>query len=505
MLSLIHHAANHADRIAIRSGGTAFSYQQLLEDSATVAEKLLSGKKDLSESRVAFLVPPSYDYVRCQWGVWRAGGIAVPLCTAHPLPSLRYVLEDTMANVLILHPDYEELLADTAREMDIRMLDLRADPGKASLRGKEGTVQLPNITPARRAQILYTSGTTSLPKGVVTTHANIEFQIKTLVDAWEWRADDRILSILPLHHVHGIINVLSCALWSGACCEFLPRFDAAVVWEKLADGSLTRFMAVPTIYYKLISYWEKLAPHDQEKLSAGAQQLNLMVSGSAALPVPTLERWRELTGQTLLERYGMTEIGMGLSNSFSGERRPGHVGRPLPGVELRLVDGNGQAITTPNTPGEIQIKGPGVFLEYWQKPEATANAFTPDGWFKTGDVAELNEGLYRILGRDSVDIIKSGGYKISALEIEAVLLRHPAVDQCAVVGIPDEEWGEVVAAAIVSPDPKPDFKAISSWLKEQIPTYRLPRRWLPLDDLPKNTLGKVTKNPIKKLFPPPLS
>ena len=203
MISLIHRATAYSERIAIASGGTSSTYQQLLEDSATVANKLLAGKTDLNESRVAFLVPPSYDYVRCQWGIWRAGGIAVPLCTAHPLPSLRYVLEDTMANILILHPDYEELLAATASELDIRTLRLE------DFAGSSRPANLPDIAPARRAQILYTSGTTSLPKGVVTTHANIEFQITTLVDAWKWRADDRILNILPLNHVHGIINVLS--------------------------------------------------------------------------------------------------------------------------------------------------------------------------------------------------------------------------------------------------------------------------------------------------------
>jgi malonyl-CoA/methylmalonyl-CoA synthetase len=335
---------------------------------------------------------------------------------------------------------------------------------------------------------------------VVTTHGNIEFQVKTLVEAWEWNTDDHILNILPLHHVHGIINVLSCALWSGARCEFLPKFDAGTVWEKLSGGQLTRFMAVPTIYYKLIAHWEKASEPDQVRLSAGARQLNLMVSGSAALPVPTLERWRELTGQTLLERYGMTEIGMGLSNSFRGERRPGHVGLPLPGVEMRLADADGNTILAANVPGEIQIKGPSVFVEYWQKPEATAKAFTEDDWFRTGDIAELNNGLYRILGRDSVDIIKSGGYKISALEIEAVLLRHELVDQCAIVGIPDPEWGEVVSAAVVSPQKDVDFTALTEWLKERIPAYRLPRRWLQLGELPSNTIGKITKNELKKLF-----
>jgi malonyl-CoA/methylmalonyl-CoA synthetase len=196
----------------------------------------------------------------------------------------------------------------------------------------------------------------------------------------------------------------------------------------------------------------------------------------------------------------MTEIGMGLSNSFRDERRPGHVGLPLPGVEMRLADEDGNTIDDANVPGEIQIKGPSVFLEYWNKPEATAKAFTEEGWFRTGDIAELNDGLYRILGRDSVDIIKSGGYKISALEIEAVLLRHPEVDQCAIVGLPDQEWGEIISAAVVSPQSDVDFTALTAWLKEQIPAYRLPRRWLQLDKLPSNTIGKITKNELKKLF-----
>jgi len=184
--------------------------------------------------------------------------------------------------------------------------------------------------------ILYTSGTTSKPKGVVTTHANIEAQITGLVNAWEWEKDDYILNILPLHHVHGIINVMSCALWSGACCEFLPKFDAKTVWKIIESGRLTLFMAVPTIYYKLISYWEEASSEEQQKMSKAASKLRLMVSGSAALPVPVLEKWRSISSQTLLERYGMTEIGMGLSNSYRNERRPGHVGLPLPSVEMRL-------------------------------------------------------------------------------------------------------------------------------------------------------------------------
>lgn len=498
-------AHDFAQREAIVSEGKIYTYRELTAAARGVAKQLLAGKRNLREARIAFIVPPSFGYVSCQWGIWQAGGIAVPLCVDHPLPSLRYVLEDSQANTLIVHRDYEELLRETAFELDIRILSLDGFSPEPDFAVPEPPAPVPvkpriPLHSTQRAQILYTSGTTSLPKGVVTTHANIEQQITTLVEAWAWSAEDRILNILPLHHVHGIINVVSCALWCGARVEFLPRFSAAVVWEKMATGAITRFMAVPTIYFKLISYWEQQSPEERVRLSGGARNLNLMVSGSAALPVPVLERWRSITGHTLLERYGMTEIGMALSNSFRGERRPGHVGAPLPGVDLRLVDGEETPIEAEHVPGEIQVRGPSVFREYWQKTAATAAAFTPDGWFRTGDVAERNAGMFRILGRDSVDIIKSGGYKISALEIEAVLLRHPAIDRCAVVGLPDEEWGEIVAAAIVPSAPEPDFAAISDWLREQIPAYRLPRRWLALEALPRNTIGKVTKKPIKALF-----
>ena len=494
MIEYLQLTKEHKDRTAIISEGKSYTYQELHRASDALAARLIRDNGDLHEERIAFMIDPSYDYTVTQWAIWKAGGIAVPLCVLHPLPSIQYVLEDTGCKTIVVTEKYKSFLSDLLTQLEIETIIYE------SIRhNTKANVSLPDISEDRSAMILYTSGTTSLPKGVVTTHANIKAQIKTLVQAWSWQADDHILNILPLHHVHGIINVMSCALWSGACCEFLPKFDTQQVWEKLSGGDINVFMAVPTIYFKLIQHWEAQSQELKSLWSDACGSFRLMVSGSAALPVSVLEQWEEITGQRLLERYGMTEIGMGLSNLYDGERRAGHVGLPLPGVGLRLVNEEGQEVATDES-GEIQIKGPSVFLEYWNKPEATSSAFTSDGWFLTGDVAILSDGYYKILGRNSVDIIKSGGYKISALEIEEVIRKYDGIKDVGIVGLPNEEWGEVVAAALVVSTSDFDIAGLKAWLKEQIPGYRLPRRYITIDDLPRNTLGKVTKKELIKQF-----
>jgi malonyl-CoA/methylmalonyl-CoA synthetase len=234
-------------------------------------------------------------------------------------------------------------------------------------------------------------------------------------------------------------------------------------------------------------------------MSKGCAKMRLMVSGSAALPVSTLLRWKEISGHTLLERYGMTEIGMALSNPLHGERIPGSVGRPLPGVEVQLVDEDGQPVP-PGTAGEIEVRGPGVFAEYWDKPEATRSAFRA-GWFRTGDTAVIENGVYRILGRTSIDVLKTGGHKVSALEIEEVLREHPAVAECAVVGLPDAEWGELVAAAVVLKEGHAlDLPSLRAWAKALLSPHKIPSRLLVLNTLPRNAMGKVIKPAVAELF-----
>ena len=494
-LSLFERADRHADRIAIVASEGVFTYADLIKASGAVATRLLTGRDDLEGERVCCLVPPGWDFVAVLWGIWRAGGFAVPLAVSHPEDELAYVLDDADPAAVLVHPSLADRIG---RVVEKRRLPLLQTPPLL----RDGPVAaLPSSDLERASLMLYTSGTTGRPKGVVLTHGNIQAQVVSLTHAWRWSQHDHVLLHLPLHHVHGIVNVLTCALWSGAVCQILPSFEAREVWERIARGDVTLYMAVPTVYRRLIAAWESADEDDRARWSAAAGELRLMVSGSAALPVPTLERWEEITGQRLLERYGMTEIGMALSNPLDGERRPGHVGTALPGVELRLVDGDGTEVLS-GTAGEIQVRGPTVFREYWRRPDETTAAFTDDGWFRTGDEAVVAAGAYRILGRTDIDILKTGAEKASALEIEDALREHRGVLDCAVVGVADVEWGERVCAAVVPDDAgdPPSPEELRTFAKRRLAPHKVPKEIRIVQRLPRNAMGKVVKLAVRDWF-----
>jgi malonyl-CoA/methylmalonyl-CoA synthetase len=480
-------------RTAIIAADGTFTYDQLDEASRRVAGALLGDNTDLNQTRVAFFMPPSFAYAAVQRGIWRAGGVAVPLAVSHPPAELDYVIHDSGASVVVSDLTSATMLMPLAKGARARFLTTTT--ALASSMADD----LPHLGSNRRAMIIYTSGTTGRPKGAVSTHQNIGAQIAALVEAWRWTPADRLLLTLPLHHVHGIINGLGSALAVRATCEILPAFDAERVWDRLASGEITVFTAVPTIYNRLIASWNAAPPEVQRARSDGARGLRLMMSGSAALPVQTLERWREITGHTLLERYGMTELGMALSNPLAGERRPGYVGQPLPGVDIRLVDEDGRDVGE-GTPGELEVRGPAVCLEYWQRPDDTRDAFR-DGWFRTGDVAVWENGSFRLLGRSNVDIIKTGGFKVSALEIEEILRTHPAIAECAVVGVHDEDWGERVSAAVeLRTGATLSLDELQQWAKVQLAPYKVPRALQAVPALPRNAMGKVVKPEVAGLF-----
>jgi malonyl-CoA/methylmalonyl-CoA synthetase len=480
------------ERTAVIAPDGTFAYEDLERAVARIAGRLLDGRSDLDEARVAFLSAPSFAHVAIERGIWRAGGVAVPLALSHPAAELEYVIRDSGSSVVVVDPALEGIVGSVARTAGAGVL--------TTTDALEGSAvdHLPT-TPDRRALIVYTSGTTARPKGVVSTHANLSAQIGSLIAAWEWTTADRTLLVLPLHHVHGLINVVACALTARATLEILPSFDAERTWDRLASGEISVFTAVPTIYHRLIQSWDAAPLELRRVRSDGCRAMRLMMSGSAALPVSTLERWKAITGHTLLERYGMTEIGMALSNPLHGNRRPGCVGLPLPGVEVRIVNDAG-VVVGEGVAGELEVRGPGVFAEYWHRPDETRRAFR-DGWFRTGDAAVRDANGYRLLGRMSVDIIKTGGYKISALEIEEIVREHPSVADCAVVGVSDPEWGERVCAAVeLRPDTSLDLEDVQGWTRARLAPYKLPRALRCVPSLPRNAMGKVVKPDVAKLF-----
>ncbi|XP_021264146.1 acyl-CoA synthetase family member 3, mitochondrial [Numida meleagris] len=527
-------ALTFGDKIAIIDQNGEHTYRELfcrsLRLSQEICRVLQCSSRDLKEERISFLCPNDASYVVAQWASWMSGGIAVPLYRKHPVQQLEYVIEDSQSALVIAAEEYVGKISPSAEKLGVPVLPLGSHSSGSA--GHTAVEDVPLASSAswkdRGAMIIYTSGTTGRPKGVLSTHENVQAVTTGLVEKWEWKKEDVILHVLPLHHVHGVINKLLCPLWVGATCIMLPEFSAQMVWKKFLSSQAPRvsvFMAVPTIYAKLIEYYDEhfSQPQVQDFVRAFCQEnIRLMVSGSAALPVPVLKKWKAITGHTLLERYGMTEIGMALSNPLHGVRVPGSVGTPLPGVEVRIateaVKGGGRSYTilaqgdedgTQMTPGlegqegELLVRGSSVFREYWNRPKETREAFTSDGWFRTGDTAAYHDGVYWIKGRTSVDIIKNGGFKISALEVERQLLAHPHITDVAVIGPPDVVWGQRVSAVVqLRRGEMLSVKELKEWARDTMAPYAVPTELIVVEEIPRNQMGKVNKKELLQRFYP---
>jgi len=492
MLQRIGASAKHAARVAVvDNGGEAHTYAALMRRADYVASHL-AHRGVRPGQVVAIVAEPSFAYVAAQLGAWRAGAIAVPLCPEHPVAEQRYIVENSQATAVITQHAH----AQASAQLGVPMMD------NAELLAAPPASQSSTMHDARQhptAMLLYTSGSTGRPKGVVTTFDALDAMTQGMVQAWRWAATDHVLHFLPLHHMHGAVNKLLTPLTVGAKVEF-TRFNAADVLARLSAerDAPTVFHAVPTVYTKLIEAFDP-ARH------AGASRLKLYVCGSAPLPVPVFERFEALTGHRILERWGMTELGMGLSNPFEPveARRPGYVGVPLPGVEVRIARDDGLDAAA-DEPGELQVRGRQVFREYWRRSaEEMRKEFGSAGWFKTGDVAVLDSaaGSYRIVGRASVDIIKSAAYKLSAVDIEREILGHPAVAEVAVVGVVDAVYGEAVAAVVaLKPGAELSLEALQAWLRPRMAHYKLPRKAVFVQAIPRNAMHKVNKKELRKLF-----
>ena len=471
----------HADdaRPALRDANGACSWADVLDRADRVASALLDGRRSLEGERVALLVSPGAAFVACFFGVLRAGGVVVVLSPLHPPPETRYFCDDAGVRTVVVSADQAGRAAFLAPERSILLAETLVVNLRAPIHA-EPVADDPALQ-------LYTSGTTGKPKGAVITHGNLATQQELLGAAWGWRRDDVLLHVLPLHHMHGLAIALLSAIGAGAATHLLPAFDAAATWEAMKDATV--FMAVPTIHAKLLAALDAADAATRARWTRHAVGLRLVTSGSAALPVTVGDRWRALGQAYPLERFGMTEIGVGTSNPLAAAgRRAGTVGLPLPTVQTRVVD------------DELWIAGPSVFAGYHGKPDATRDSFVVEGgtrWFKTGDtVARDPDGYVRILGRTSVDILKSGGYKLSALEIEEALREHPAVAEVAVVGLPDATWGDRVVACVVpraGRDAECAEDALRGFAKERLAPYKVPRQVVLMTELPRNAVGKVVK------------
>jgi malonyl-CoA/methylmalonyl-CoA synthetase len=449
-------------------------------------------REGLGGQRLALLAPQDRSWLLGFWAVLLAGGTVVPLSPLHPVREQEFFLGESRAAALLVAEPLA-LGAPTGRQLVFGGSDLPdATPNELGMRHAPADEAEEAI-----ALILYTSGTTGKPKGVLASHANVFETVRALHEAWEVSPRDRLLHALPLHHVHGISVALLWAFLGGAHTEMLARYEPERVLE--AAGRSSVIMGVPTQHARLVQCFDALPEgSDRERYRGHLRSQRLITSGSAALPEKLGSRLEAITGQYPLERYGMTEVGIVLGNPLAGERLPGCVGRPLPRCHIRIVDEAGRDVA-PGQPGEIWIAAPSVFRGYDRDPAATQASFT-DGFFRSGDTAQWTErDAVKILGRTSVDIIKSGGYKLSALELEEHLREHPWVSDVAVVGVADEAWGERVVAAIV---PSSAFaglphaaagEELRAWLKQRIAAYKVPKQVLFREALPRNAMGKVQK------------
>uniref|UniRef100_A0A0D9V5Y8 4-coumarate--CoA ligase n=1 Tax=Leersia perrieri TaxID=77586 RepID=A0A0D9V5Y8_9ORYZ len=483
---VIKHGSTHGIRAAIRSDQKSYNLVQLIASALDVYNILrnknitqngskgsyvkgINGTGFLCGARIGIVAKPSPEFVAGIFGTWLSGGVAVPLALSYPEAELLHVMNDSDISMILSTKEHQDIMENISTKCsahcsllpDVRSIPVNIDCQEPSSTEVTSCISslMAEIDSSKEirgddpALILYTSGTTGKPKGVVHTHKGIVSQV-----------------------------------------EFMPKFSVRGIWQRWResypdDGSKTdEAITVPTMYTRLLQGYDSMDPGQQSASSFAAKQLRLMMCGSSALPSPLMKRWEEVTGHRLLERYGMTEFVMALSNPLHGARKEGTVGKPLPRVEAKIIMEDGMETTS--EVGELCIRSPSLFKEYWRKPEVTAESFIDGGFFKTGDTVTVdNEGYFIILGRTNADIMKVGGYKLSALEIESVLLQHEIVLECAVLGLPDEAYGEIICVIIV---PKEDAKKraeldskpaltleeLTSWSKDKLAPYKVNKKEL---------------------------
>jgi malonyl-CoA/methylmalonyl-CoA synthetase len=487
-----HFPASKAAPLLRTTEGHIYSYADALDQSGRIANCLTALGLRRGD-RVTVQVDKSPDAVWVYLACLRGGFVFHPLNTDYQADELRYFVGNAEPSAIICDPAREALFVELTADAGCIVLTLDA-AGNGTLRdaGRNHAAEFEDAHMAATdtAVLLYSSGTTGVPKGAMLSHGNLAANTATLVEHWGFTANDVLLHALPIYHAHGLFVAVGCVLMSGSSMLFLPRFDRDAVIAVLPRATV--MMGVPTFYTRLLD-----DPSFNRELCAN---MRLFISGSAPLRPETFTAFRQRSGHTILERYGMTETSMNTSNPLHGERRAGSVGLPLPGVSLRVVDDTGEVLPA-GAIGHLQVKGPNVFGGYWHMPEKTAQEFTSDGYFKTGDEAVIDhDGYITIVGR-AKDMVISGGLNVYPREIEALLDTLPGVAESAVIGAPHPDFGEGVMAVVVAKAGATLAEPILlEQLRPRLAAYKLPKRIFILAELPRNTLGKVLKNELRTRY-----
>jgi malonyl-CoA/methylmalonyl-CoA synthetase len=479
-------------KLCLRFEGEEWTYERLRERVENFAAAL--GRWRLrADDRVALLLGNCPDFLAAYLGTHLAGGVVVPVNTQYRRMELRHIFGDAGVRLCLtnreLRPELERVRADLPE------LETVVEVGEEleGFLGGAPSVHEPALPDGKDlAVIAYTSGTTGRSKGAMLLHRNLVANAEAVCAAWRWTADDVLLLALPLFHTHGLMVGAHGTFFTGASAELHRKFDAAAVYDALLEGRATMFFGVPTMYARLL--------REAEARTERPRSLRLYVSGSAPLSPQVFEEFERLFGERILERYGMTETIMNLTNPYEGERRPGTVGRPFPGQEAQVVDIETREPLSAGEVGEIEVRGPHVFAGYWSRPEATEESFDKDGWFRTGDLGSVSEdGYFTITGR-SKELIISGGYNVYPREVEEVMEACPGVAEVAVVGLPDPEFGERVVAAVVRDDPTLTAEKVVDFCRQDLAGYKKARQVVFVDALPRNALGKVLKHEVHKVL-----
>jgi malonyl-CoA/methylmalonyl-CoA synthetase len=481
-------------RIAIEQlDGSKISYADLIARTGQMANVLVSRGVKVGD-RVAAQTEKSVQGLVLYLATVRAGAVYLPLNTAYTLNELDYFISDAEPSLVVCDPSRAEGIAAIAAKVGAKVETLGAD-GKGSLTEAADKASPDFRTVVRGnddlAAILYTSGTTGRSKGAMLSHDNLASNSLSLVDYWRFTKDDVLIHALPIYHTHGLFVASNVTLFARASMIFLPKFDPDLIIKLMARATV--LMGVPTFYTRL------LQNSALNKETTG--HMRLFVSGSAPLLADTHREWSARTGHAVLERYGMTETNMNTSNPYDGERVPGAVGFPLPGVSARVTDPETGKVLPAETIGVIEVKGPNVFRGYWRMPEKTKSEFRDDGFFITGDLGKIDaKGYVHILGRGK-DLVISGGFNVYPKEIESEIDAMPGVVESAVIGVPHADFGEGVTAVLVRhPGAAVDEAAVLNGLEGRLAKFKMPKRVFVVDELPRNTMGKVQKNILRDTY-----